>query len=90
MPEKPEVYYMPTNLSKAGGNVSSGTWFRDCASLNNTIVMPEAFTESTVVQMFRGIASSSQQKNVVYLGRITNYAWSEMNKYINFVFANPC
>ena len=89
MPEKPEIYYMPKNLSKAGGNVSSGTWFRECASLNNTIIMPEAFTESTVVQMFRGIASSSQQKNVVYLGRITNYAWSEMNKYINFVFANP-
>ena len=89
MPEKPEIYYMPSNLSKAGGNVNSGTWFRDCFELNNTIVMPEAFTESTVVQMFRYIASSKQTKNVVYLGKITTYAWSECNKYINFVFANP-
>ena len=88
MPEKPEIYYMPQNLSKAGGNVSSGTWFRECASLNNTIVMPEAFTQSTVSQMFRGIASSKQQKNVIYLGKVTDYIWSEMNKYINFIFVN--
>ena len=89
MPEKPEMYFMPENLSAAGGNASSGTWFRECASLNNIIIMPEAFTESTVAQMFRGIASSSQRKSVVYLGKITNYCWSEMNKYIDFVFANP-
>ena len=89
MPAKPEVYYMPTNLSKADGNVSSGTWFRDCAGLNNTIVFSENFTDSTVVQMFRGTASATQRKNVVYLGKITNYAWSEMNKYIDFVFAHP-
>ena len=89
MPEKPEIYYMPSNLSKAGGNVGSGTWFRDCISLNNVIVFSENFTESTVVQMFRGTASSSQRKTVVYLGKMTNYAWSEMNKYIDFVFAHP-
>ena len=89
MPEKPEIYYMPENLSKAGGNVNSGTWFRECYALNNTIVMPEAFTESTVVQMFRDIAKNSGPKNVVYLGHITSYAWSECNKNINFVFANP-
>jgi len=89
MPEKPEMYFMPKTLSRADGNVSSGTWFRDCAGLNNIIVMPEAFTESTVVQMFRGTASASQRKTVVYLGKMTNYAWSEMNKYIDFVFANP-
>ena len=41
MPSKPEIYYMPENLATAGGNASSGTWFRDCSSLNNTIVMPE-------------------------------------------------
>ena len=89
MPEKPEIYYMPSTLSKAGGNVNSGTWFRDCFALNNTIVMPEAFTESTVVQMFREVAKNSGPKNVVYLGHITSYAWSECNRNINFVFANP-
>ena len=88
MPTKPEVYYMPSGLATAGGNASSGTWFRDCASLNNVIVMPAAFTQSTVAQMFRGIASSSQRKTVVYLGKITDICWSEMNKYIDFVFAN--
>ncbi|MBO4983419.1 MAG: leucine-rich repeat domain-containing protein [Clostridia bacterium] len=88
MPQKPELYYMPENFARSDGNVSSGTLFRDCASLNNVIVMPEAFTDSTVVQMFRGTASQSQRKTVVYLGKITNYAWSEMNKYIDFVFAN--
>ena len=51
MPAKPEVYFMPETLSSAGGNVSSGTWFRDCIGLNTTIVMPKAFTNSTVVQM---------------------------------------
>ncbi len=88
MPSKPEVYYMPSNLATAGGNASSGTWFRDCVSINNVIVMPKTFTSSTVAQMFRGTASSSQRKTVVYLGKITDYCWSEMNKYIDFVFAN--
>lgn len=89
MPRKPDVYYMPENLSKAGGNASSGTWFRDCASLNTTIVMPVNFTSSTVVQMFRETASASNIKNVVYLGNIVDYAWSERNHHINFIFANP-
>jgi len=89
MPEKPEIYYMPQNLSKAGGNVSSGTWFRDCVGLNKTIVMPEAFTDSTVVQMFRETASASNVKNVVYLGDMNTISWSERNHHINFIFANP-
>ena len=89
MPTKPDVYYMPENLSKAGGNVSSGTWFRDCVGLNKTIVMPVAFTSSTVVQMFRDTATSSNRKNVVYLGDMESIAWSERNRYISFIFANP-
>ena len=89
MPAKPDVYYMPENLSRAGGNASSGTWFRDCASLNTTIVMPVNFTSSTVVQMFRETASASNIKNIVYLGDMVDYAWSERNHHINFIFANP-
>ena len=89
MPAKPEVYFMPETLSSAGGNVSSGTWFRDCIGLNTTIVMPEAFTNSTVVQMFRETANASNIKNVVYLGDMETIAWSERNHHINFIFANP-
>ena len=89
MPTKPAVYYMPSTLSSAGGNVSSGTWFRDCIGLNTTIVMPEAFTKSTVVQMFRETANASNIKNVVYLGDMESIAWSERNHHINFIFANP-
>ena len=89
IPTKPEVYFMPSKLSAAGGNASSGTWFRDCLGLNKTIVMPTAFTKSTVVQMFRETANSSNIKNVVYLGDMESIAWSERNHHINFVFANP-
>ena len=89
MPEKPEVYYMPYTLAEAGGNVHSGTWFRECKGLNTTIVMPVAFTDSTVVQMFRDTASSTTPKNVIYLGDMETIAWSERNHNINFVFANP-
>ena len=88
MPSKPEIYYMPENLATAGGNASSGTWFRDCIGLNTTIVMPEAFTNSTVVQMFRETANGSNIKNVVYLGDMESIAWSERNHHINFIFAN--
>ena len=88
MPSKPEIYYMPKNLATAGGNASSGTWFRDCIGLNTTIVMPEAFTNSTVVQMFRETANASNIKNVVYLGDMETIAWSERNHHINFIFAN--
>ena len=89
MPAKPEVYFMPETLSSAGGNVSSGTWFRDCIGLNTTIVMPKAFTNSTVVQMFRETASANNIKNIVYLGDMETIAWSERNHHINFIFANP-
>ena len=89
MPSKPEVYFMPNTLSSADGNVSSGTWFRECISLNTTIVMPKVFTNSTVVQMFRETANASNIKNVVYLGDMETIAWSERNHHINFVFANP-
>ena len=89
MPSKPDVYIMPSKLARAGGNASSGTWFRECSSLNKTIVMPEAFTNSTVVQMFRETASSNNVKNIVYLGDMESIAWSERNHHINFIFANP-
>ena len=89
MPAKPEVYFMPSTLSLAGGNVGSGTWFRECIGLNTTIVMPAAFTNSTVVQMFRETANASNIKNVVYLGDMETIAWSERNHHINFIFANP-
>jgi hypothetical protein len=39
--------------------------------------------------MFRETASASNIKNVVYLGNIVDYAWSERNHHINFIFANP-
>ena len=89
MPEKPEIYYMPSTLTSAGGNVGSGTWFRECPGLNKTIVMPVAFTNSTVVQMFRETAGADNVKNVVYLGDMETIAWSERNHHINFIFANP-
>ena len=73
----------------AGGNANSGTWFRECIALNTTIVMPTAFTNSTVVQMFRETANASNIKNVVYLGDMESIAWSERNHHINFIFANP-
>ena len=56
--------------------------------MNTTIVMPTAFTNSTVVQMFRETASASNIKNIVYLGDMESIAWSERNHHINFIFAN--
>jgi hypothetical protein len=86
---KDAAYHVAKTLTSAGGNANSGTWFRDCAGLNTTIVMPEVFVNSTVVQMFRETASANNIKNIVYLGDIENYAWSERNHHINFIFANP-
>jgi hypothetical protein len=39
MPTKPEVYYMPSNLTVVGN-----TEFQDCKNLNNFIVFPEGVT----------------------------------------------
>ena len=94
MPQKPDVYFMPTSLETFTGhrynNDSScnATIFKNCTSLNSVLVFPESFKVMTTMRPFEGIGTSSSPKTLVFLGNIESFSISHQNKYVTFVFAN--
>ncbi len=94
LPEKPSVYYMPTSLVEFIGHVESnassksGTVFRSCTSLNETIVFPEGFTYFNANNVFQDIGTQASPKNIVFLGDMTRYLITQNCSYINFIFVN--
>ena len=91
MPEKPEVYYMPSSLSVVGNSE-----FQDCANLNDYIVFPVGVT--TIADCSQGAFCNigkdraSNPVTLVFLGdmkalqiRQNDAAYSN----IHYVFANP-
>ena len=62
IPEKPSVYYFPSTFEKM-----SGEEFKNCKSMNDTVVFPETFTSVSDRWTFSGAAT----KTVVFLGDMT-------------------
>ncbi|MBO4983656.1 MAG: leucine-rich repeat domain-containing protein [Clostridia bacterium] len=95
LPEKPAVYYMPTSFTKFIGHVDSNQWskggtiFRNCTSLNDTIVFGEAFTFFNGYNVMQGVGTKDSPKNVVFLADMTEAITLQNTSYINFYFANP-
>ncbi|MBQ7225429.1 MAG: leucine-rich repeat domain-containing protein [Clostridia bacterium] len=83
IPAKPEVYYFPSGLSS---DVMTGTFFRNCASLNKVLVFGTGVTAMTNNHFFEGCGNET----VVFLGDMTqvsatsSWPWSTKNIY----FAN--
>ena len=94
LPEKPDVYFMPTSLETFTGHRyhndtwSNATMFKNCTSINSVLVFPESFTVMTTMRPFEGMGTSSSPKTLVFLGDITSFSISHQNKYVTFVFAN--
>lgn len=91
LPEKPDVYYMPTELQYFGGHIyTSGNSdvFSGCANINNTIIFGEKFTKLQQNKPFNSIGSSGNVKTLVFLGDMQEFAFGQCNQYINYVFAN--
>ena len=94
LPEKPEIYYMPTSLTTFTGHIySNDTWsnatiFRSCTSLNNVLVFPESFTVMVTMRPFEGMGTESSPKTIVFTGDMTQMTLPHQSRYITYVFAN--
>ncbi len=94
LPEKPSVYYMPTSFIQFTGHVESNQWskdgtiFRNCTSINDTIVFPAGFTYFNANNAFQGVGTKESPKNVVFLADMTQIVTLKNSQYISFYFAN--
>ena len=94
LPEKPEVYYMPTAFTGFSGHIETnqyskdGTMFRNCTSLNSVIVFAENFVTCNANNMFQGVGTKDSPKTVVFTGDIQQYITNKNASYISFVFTN--
>ena len=91
MPEKPEVYYMPSGLSVVGNSE-----FQDCTNLNNCIVFPSGVT--TIADCSQGAfcnigkGRADNPVTLVFLGDMTTLQIRQNDSTysnIHYVFANP-
>ena len=88
MPEKPEVYYMPSSLSFLGN-----AEFQDCKYLNSCIVFPEGVTSAAGCAQgaFQNVGKLSPV-TIVFLGDMEAIQIKQSDSTysnISFVFANP-
>ena len=86
---RPEVYYFPENLK----NVEYEA-FKNCNSINKYLVFGENVTRITGSWTFatngEGIARTPETAiTVVFLGNMTEFAFSSEMNYVSVVFANP-
>lgn len=94
LPQKPEVYYMPTSLLTFTGHTytndssCNATIFKNCYAINDVLVFPESFTKMVTMRPFENMASAESPKTIVFLGDIQEFAISHQSRYITFIFAN--
>ena len=86
---RPEVYYFPENLK----NVEYEA-FKNCNSINKYLVFGENVTRITGSWTFatndEGIARTPETAiTIVFLGNMTEFAFSNEMNYVSVVFANP-
>lgn len=88
MPSKPDVYYMPKNMTVLGNSE-----FQGCNNLNSVIVFPEGITSAAdCPQGAFFCANRSNPVTVVFLGDMTALNIRQNDKSysnLSFVFANP-
>lgn len=86
---RPEVYYFPENLKTVEYEA-----FKNCNSINKCLVFGENVTRITGSWTFatngEGIARTPETAiTVVFLGNMTEFAFSSEMNYVSVVFANP-
>ncbi|MBQ3017353.1 MAG: leucine-rich repeat domain-containing protein, partial [Clostridia bacterium] len=89
MPQKPEVYYMPSGMTALGNSA-----FQNCSNLNKYIVFPTGITsvgECSQGAFFKA-SSSTNPVTFVFLGDMTSIRIRQndnASSNMSFVFANP-
>lgn len=67
IPVKPDIYYFPSGIT-----VLSGETFKNCQSLNKTLVFGEGVTEITNAWAFEAGVDNPTLENIVFLGNMTS------------------
>ena len=93
LPEKPDVYFLPSGLTTVSGHTEensgrNGSLFKNCYAINDVLVFPETFTNFNVAQAFYDMSTSSVQKTVVFLGDLQKFVTPRYARYTQIVFAN--
>ena len=86
---RPEVYYFPENFKTVEYEA-----FKNCNSINKYLVFGENVTKITGSWTFstngEGIARTPETAiTIVFLGNMTEFAFSNEMNYVSVVFANP-
>ncbi|MBQ3040658.1 MAG: leucine-rich repeat domain-containing protein, partial [Clostridia bacterium] len=89
MPQKPEVYYMPSGMTALGNSA-----FQDCSNLNKYIVFPTGITSVGECSQgaFYKASSSTNPVTFVFLGDMTSIRIRQndnASSNMSFIFANP-
>ena len=92
MPERPDVYYFPSTLTKLYIK-DGGTGFDGNYKLNPVMVLPTGVTKLWVYDgCFYNCGTASDQKTIVMLGDMETVRFNMRDSRtvgINYVFANP-
>ena len=81
IPEKPEVYYFPKNLS----SITNNSVCRECKNLNNVLVFGTQLTTMPNEYFFQ----SGPANKIVFLGDMTNVSTKYWGNTTQIFFANP-
>ena len=83
-PSRPEIYYFPSTIESLD-NVANP--LRGCTSINPTIVFGENLTALHKDGHTFAEIGKTEAKNVVFLGNVTNFYYSNTYANISFYFA---
>ncbi|MBQ3017459.1 MAG: leucine-rich repeat protein, partial [Clostridia bacterium] len=81
IPEKPEVYYFPKNLS----SITNNSVCRECQNLNNVLVFGTQLTTMPNQYFFQ----NGPANKIVFLGDMTTVSTQYWGKTTQIFFANP-
>ena len=81
IPEKPEVYYFPKNLS----SITNNSVCRECKNLNNVLVFGTQLTTMPNQYFFQ----NGPANKIVFLGDMTTVSTQYWGKTTQIFFANP-
>ena len=84
IPAKPDVYYFPEGLTTLTGET-----FKNCKSLNNTLVFPKGVTTLSNAWIFEAGISNPTLENIVFLGDMENVTASSWKFTGKIYYANP-
>ena len=91
MPEKPEIYYFPSNLKNIFQR-DTGVGFCQCYNLNSVMVFPTTLTQFWINDgVFYDCGAKGAKFTVVFLGDMTNLRLGMREnraKGVSYVFAN--